>query len=269
MKRNWPIEDLVEYWTLLPNELTLLDNKTGPTRLGFALLLKFFQLEARFPYSKNEIPRVVVAYVAKQLALDPLLYLQYDWRGRAIKYHRAQIRDFLGFREPTLAEEAELTEWLCAHVLAQDQDLEHLQVVAANQLRALHIELPVPDRFARLIRSALRTYEERLFNSILEKLSPTTRTKLQQLLQAQAQVSTNTNTSTDRNNTPATSVEAAVELAEPIEPTLEAATSNYPAEPDRAFWLELRRDPGRASLASSLVEIAKLQRLRQTVGIAL
>src|SRR5215210_3785491 len=68
MKRNWTTEELVEDWTLLPNELVLLDNKTGATRLGFALLLKFFQLEARFPFTKNEMPRGVVTYVANKLA---------------------------------------------------------------------------------------------------------------------------------------------------------------------------------------------------------
>ena len=30
-------------------EAALLANKTGPTRLGFAVLLKFFQYAARFP----------------------------------------------------------------------------------------------------------------------------------------------------------------------------------------------------------------------------
>lgn len=54
MKRNWSPEELIESWTLLPLEAALLDNKTGPTRLGFALLFKFFQQEynmvmGRFP----------------------------------------------------------------------------------------------------------------------------------------------------------------------------------------------------------------------------
>ena len=46
MKRHWGIDELVEHWTLLPRETELLTNKTGATRLGFAVLLKFFQLEA-------------------------------------------------------------------------------------------------------------------------------------------------------------------------------------------------------------------------------
>lgn len=43
MKRNWITEELVKHWTLLPNELDLVGNKTGATRLGFAVLLKFFR----------------------------------------------------------------------------------------------------------------------------------------------------------------------------------------------------------------------------------
>ena len=70
MKRTWDIEELIEHFTLVPPELELLGNKTGATRLGFALLLKCFQLEGRFPTARHEIPRSVVDYVAHQLKLD-------------------------------------------------------------------------------------------------------------------------------------------------------------------------------------------------------
>jgi hypothetical protein len=55
-------------WTLLPPEAALLANKTGPTRLGFAVLLKFFQYAARFPLEnvRNE-PRSSTAPVAWRL----------------------------------------------------------------------------------------------------------------------------------------------------------------------------------------------------------
>jgi hypothetical protein len=42
MKRQWENEDLIEHWMLSVWELAQLGNKTGATRLGFALLLKFF-----------------------------------------------------------------------------------------------------------------------------------------------------------------------------------------------------------------------------------
>ena len=47
MKREWTDLELAEHWTLLPVEAALLANKTGPTRLGFAVLLKFFRLYRR------------------------------------------------------------------------------------------------------------------------------------------------------------------------------------------------------------------------------
>ncbi|EFH83537.1 hypothetical protein Krac_4515 [Ktedonobacter racemifer DSM 44963] len=76
MKRSWDIEELIEHFILLPAELEVLGNKTGATRLGFALLLKCFQLEGRFPAAKHDIPKAVVDYMAHQLSLAPALYAQ-------------------------------------------------------------------------------------------------------------------------------------------------------------------------------------------------
>jgi hypothetical protein len=41
---GWPLEELIECWTLDKEELALLANKSGATRLGFGLMLKFFEL---------------------------------------------------------------------------------------------------------------------------------------------------------------------------------------------------------------------------------
>ena len=91
MKRQWDNEELMEHFTLVEDDLDALANKTGPTRLGYALLLKCFQYEGHFPPAKHDIPKSVVDYVAHQLKLDPALYTQYDWEGRMIKGHRTQI----------------------------------------------------------------------------------------------------------------------------------------------------------------------------------
>ncbi len=50
MRREWEPEDLVACWTLLDAVWRMVGNKTGATRLGFALLSKFFEIEARFPH---------------------------------------------------------------------------------------------------------------------------------------------------------------------------------------------------------------------------
>ncbi|WP_094191761.1 DUF4158 domain-containing protein [Streptomyces katrae] len=42
-------------------------NKSAKNRLGFALLLKFFEIEARFPEGPGEVPTAAVEYAAQQV----------------------------------------------------------------------------------------------------------------------------------------------------------------------------------------------------------
>jgi Domain of unknown function (DUF4158) len=50
------------------------------TRLGFALLLKFYEVEGRFPAFLEEVPRVAVDYMASLVKVDPALFAKYSWR---------------------------------------------------------------------------------------------------------------------------------------------------------------------------------------------
>src|ERR1700730_11415656 len=108
MRREWSPEDLIACWTLVDTDWDLLSNKTGATRLGFGLLLKFFELEARFPRHAGEVPKAAIDYMGEQGKVAPRLLGEYDWSGRSIKMHRAQVRAALGFREPTVEDEDRL-----------------------------------------------------------------------------------------------------------------------------------------------------------------
>ncbi len=233
MKRVWETEELVEHWTLVPPELELLRNKTGPTRLGFALLLKFFQSEARFPKDAHEIPETVINYVAKQVGASPECYPQYEWHGRTIEYHRARIRKLHGFREATVNDANALTQWLSEQVLPQERDYEHLKVAVYRRCRELQIEPPTPERIDRLVRSATRTYEENFCAEILSRLSPENQTILDALLQ------------------PA-----------PGEESDQNKGGESSSDLQRTVWQALKADPGRASTDTMFEEIAKLERLR-------
>ncbi|THG92329.1 transposase [Alkalihalobacillus alcalophilus ATCC 27647 = CGMCC 1.3604] len=74
MKRNWNEDELLEHFVVVPIERKLIGNKTGTSRLGFAVLLKYFQQEARFPSKKQDIPKVVVEFIAQQLGLSSALF---------------------------------------------------------------------------------------------------------------------------------------------------------------------------------------------------
>jgi hypothetical protein len=63
MKRNWSDDELDEQWSLSSEELTLLPNRVGHNRFGFAVQLKFFQIEWRFPRSPQEVPAAALRYL--------------------------------------------------------------------------------------------------------------------------------------------------------------------------------------------------------------
>jgi TnpA family transposase len=225
MKREWTDLEFAD-WTLLPSEAALLANKTGPTRLGFAVLLKFFQYAARFPHSMREVSATAVAYIARQVGVPAEEFLRYDWEGRAVKYHRAQIRAFLGFREPTVQDAEELAVWLSEHVLPQGHADEHVNAAAYERLRDLGIEPPTPDRLERVLASASSAFEERFCTEIVSRLPPAALGRLEDLLSA-------------------------------------ATEGGETAEPEHSVLQQLKMDPGRAGLDNVLAEISKLQQFRQ------
>ncbi|GIH51113.1 protein of unknown function [Microbispora rosea] len=116
MRRDWEPEELIAAWTLLEGDWELVGNKRGATRLGFGVLLKFFELEGRFPRHSGEVPKAAVDYVAGQVKVDPALFTEYRWSGSTIEYHRAQVREALEFRESTRADEEVLAEWLATKI---------------------------------------------------------------------------------------------------------------------------------------------------------
>lgn len=181
MKRKWDNQELLEHWTIEAEESQLIRRKKGANRLGFALLLKFFQLKGRFPEKKNEIPRVVQAFVAEQLGLDESLYQQYNWQGRAIKYHRAEIRRQLGFHPMRLSDYRLLKQWLMEHILPQVVDDRLIKQSLYEELKARKLEPPTYARLERLVNSAQRQFEIQLCDAILQKLPKPCRQALDQL----------------------------------------------------------------------------------------
>jgi len=231
MKHEWSAEELGEHWTVLPSDEPEVQTKRGAARLGFAVLLKYFQYEGRFPDRPQDIPPVIVAHLAQQVGVAADQWETYDWHRRTIKAHRAEIRSRLGFREPTVADGEALVAWLCASVLPTTPAGEHVLLAVYAHLRDLRIEPPTPDRLGRLVKSALHTFEQRLSEAVLQRLSLTTCTRLDALLT----------------------------------PALEEENDSTPAlfsVPLRVSLHELRADPGRATLENLFREITKLEQVR-------
>jgi len=234
VKQHWDDLALAEHWSLGDDELPLLDNRTESSRLGFAVLLKFFRLEARFPRSRREVPAEGVQYLAKQLTIAPEMFGDFDLTGRSSERLRGQIRTLLGFRAFAVADADMLSAWLGTEVLPADPTPGHLLERALDWCRDNRIEPPTSARVERIVRSALRTHESARFEAISEKLSEQARQRLDALLKSHA-----------------------------------AATADADADGDqreRTPFADLRADSGRVGLETVLKELAKLRRI-EDVGL--
>jgi len=140
MRREWSPEELIESWTLVGQDWTLVGNKSGATRLGFALLLKFFEIEARFPRAAEELPDAAVGHVAEQVNVAATEFAAYSWSGRSITYHREQIRDVFGFREFTRGDEDKLAGWLAEEVCPVELRDPQLREALLVRCRAERVE---------------------------------------------------------------------------------------------------------------------------------
>lgn len=222
MKRTWTSEKLLEHFTLLPDELTAVGNKSGATHLGFVVLLKCLQYEGRFLRSGQEAASEVVRFLATQVGVDAALFAQYLWEGRTIEAHRAQIREMTKIREFRRADEEALLDWLCTEIFDHEQHPERLRELIRAECRTRAIE--APDDIAALIDTGLMAYEAQIYAVIVARLASEVQDRLDALL-----------------------------VAEPV--------AEGEEEEELPLSL-LRLDPGPVGVESALSEIAKLRSLR-------
>ncbi len=227
MRREWEPEELIASWTLVEDDWRLVGNKAGATRLGFALLLKFFELEARFPRHAADVPPAAVAYVAGQVRVPAEAFAAYDWAGRTIIYHRAQIRSALGFREAGREDEERLTIWLAEAICPVELSEERRREVLLGHCRADRIE--PPGRIERILGAAQATFEQRFCQQTEARLSAETIARLEALV--------------------ATDEESGI-------PDVHSSGAG------RSFLVELKADPGQLGLETLVNEIEKLERVR-------
>jgi hypothetical protein len=188
LKRNWDTKELDEHFTILPSERHLvMGKKTSANRLGFAVLLKYFQQKARFPNQKQDVPPVVVQHLADQVnAAIGDFFDGYSWGGKERSYtnHRKTIRNFFGFRELKRKDNEQLQEWLKDQIQFT-HDIDYLKDQAYLLFREWKVEPPSTGSLKRVIDSAIDTFEKHFFQTTYQQLSPTTCSRMDALLESE------------------------------------------------------------------------------------
>lgn len=236
MRREWSLEDLIDAWTLVDADRELIANKYGPTKLGFAVILKYFEIEGRFPRHAGEVPPAAVEFVARQVKVDPAAFGTYLFTGSTIEYHRAQIRKALRFRECTVADAEALTAWLAEQVCPSELSADRQRQALLLRCRSQRIEPPAAARIDRIIASAADTADGRFCATTVARLSAVGAVDRLEALVAPA---ADEDTDTD-----------------------EGADDEASAEGAAGLLAEIKADPGRPGLETFLDEVAKLRRVR-------
>ena len=86
-------------YELSDSEYVFISNYRTANRLKCAVLLKYFQVESRFPESYGHIPDIIRKSLSSLLKRpDDLVDLSYDYLDRTGKRMRHDVREFLRFR---------------------------------------------------------------------------------------------------------------------------------------------------------------------------
>ena len=219
-------------WSLSAADRLLVTAKSRANRLAFAIMLAFCRGMGRFPRPGETPDPAAVAQIARQVGCDASD--SSDAQGRTLKRYRAEIRALVGLREASVADAEALAAWMRDQAVARTRDPARLGAELEQRCRDLSIEPPTPERVERIIRAAVRAYEERLYAAVHDRLTADMRARLDALLQ-------------------------------PADPGHAGAPETGIEQEGRAtaHLVFLRSDPGRASVNSLREELARLDAIRQ------
>ena len=171
MHRHFSRKNLGQQWNLDKKEDAFIRRYKGENRLRCAVLLKFFQTEGRFPETFDEISRKCLVELSQTLDIDISEIGSYDPQSGTSIRHRADVREFLGFRPCRTEDYTRLQDWLINEVIQGPEDEAVLFDHAREWLWYNKIEPPAWGQQERIIKSALANFEEWLFQNITNALS--------------------------------------------------------------------------------------------------
>ena len=112
------------------------------------------------------MPADVAEYLLDQLADRATPLVAYDWTGPSGRRHRQEILQFLSVRAFDDEAEAHFRTWLIDEVLSTAPNVSYLADLITDWLLSNRIDRPNVFSLNRLIKSAGREHEDRLFAGI-------------------------------------------------------------------------------------------------------
>ncbi len=224
-----------EFLSLDQEELALVETKQkGINRLVFAVLLKFFQAEGRYPGSKDLIPEELIVCLAHQLEMDSPEFDSFNWQGITHKRFRKSIREFFDYREATSSDREKLVSWLMNDILKEAPTYPQCLERVYQFFRDSKVEPFSSKKLDRYVRSAFHRFEKEFFLSLSCDLSKDVKKLIDDLLKSD----------------------------EAEEEDQEETASDIEKIPDKIKLHHLKKDVAGAKLKNVHFEIKKLEHIR-------
>jgi len=178
--------DLVRYYTLDAPDLALVrQRRGGHNRLGFAVHLCCLRFPGfALPYDVTP-PAALLAWVARQLDLEPGLWPQYARRAETRREHLRELQFWLGLTPFGGHHFRAEVEHLTALAAQTDRGIA-LATVLVERLRQQRVLLPPLDVIERVCAHALLRGTRRVYAALTAPLTPSQLAALDGLLQPRA-----------------------------------------------------------------------------------
>ncbi len=166
-----PSEDeLAQYWSLTPQDLTVISECRGPDhRRRFALQLCVLLNQGHFLEDYRHAPIKIVNHLSRQLGLAPVLFLDRPGRTQTERAQSLRIRRHLGIRNFDRQVAADLRAWLRPAAL-EGRTATELAARAQDKLRDWHVMLPAASTLERLVTAEVTQATTDLYAQISSRL---------------------------------------------------------------------------------------------------
>ena len=174
--------DVVRHCTLTPDDLTLVAAKrSASNRLGYALLLCAVRHPGRALESGERPPAPMVAFVARQLGIDPAILSTGSDRPQTRREQLAELMRHGSFQGFGRAEARDLVAWLTP-VTQANRKPGQLASLLVGELRRRRILLPTPRVLELVIHHARIRAERALHRALIDRMDPVQIATLDELL---------------------------------------------------------------------------------------
>jgi len=149
-------------------ELAFIQSKASArNQLAFAVMLKFFQREGRYPIRADVFHNMMLEDLAAQLNCGGAHVDDFNWTGRTAKRFRQEIRTLLDYNEPSAADRDRLICWLMKEILPLAPTLAQCREYSGQFFRNHRLEPFSPKKLTRYIRSAFHRFEKQFFSLVV------------------------------------------------------------------------------------------------------